>query len=542
MIKKFLVTCALPYANGDIHLGHILEHVQADIWVRYKKMIGYEVYFICADDAHGTPIMLKAKKIGIHPEKIIAQSITMHKRDFCTFNINHDNYHSTHSQENLSLLYLIYDRLKKNGLINNNFVSQLYDKEKEMFLPDRFVKGDCPRCKSTNQYGDNCEVCGAVYNSKDLLNPVSLISQSIPITRKSKHFFFNLPVFTDILKTWINSAFSQKQVVNKMQEWFNLGLKEWNISRDKPYFGFKIPDTTDKYFYVWMDATIGYISSFKNLCNKNSNIKFESFWNKNASNEIYQFIGKDIIYFHSLFWPAILEGSNFKKPTKLFVHGHLTINGLKMSKSKGNFIKAKTWLKYLDSDSLRYYYASKLSLKIDDIDLNLLDFIQKINSDIVNKIVNLASRTAKFINEKFSGMLSDKVSAPDLYEKFVKFSFQINDDFNNLAFNKVIQKVIFLTDLANSYIDIESPWKLSKTINIKKLQDVCSMGLNLFRIIMIFLKPIVPDLSLKAENFLNTTLTWKSIHYPLINHKISNFKKLYSRIKFDNIKFILQNK
>lgn len=534
-MKNILVTCAFPYANGEIHLGHILEHVQADIWVRYKKMLGNKVYFICADDSHGTPIMLKAEKDGITPEEIIKNMRLSHKKDLKLFNIDHDNYSYTHSKENLYFLNLIYTRLRNNKLINSYYISQLYDKEKKMFLPDRFVTGYCPKCKKPNQYGDNCDNCGAVYNSKDLINPISLISNSVPTMKRSKHFFFNLPYFTDILINWINNSIPQKTIVNKIKEWFKLGLKEWNISRDAPYFGFKIPQTKNKYFYVWMDATIGYISTFKNLCNKNLSINFEKFWNKESTSELYHFIGKDIIYFHSLFWPAILEGSGFRKPTKIFVHGHLTINGKKMSKSKNNFITANTWLKNFDSDSLRYYYASKLSLKIDDIDLNISDFIQKINSDIVNKIVNLASRNAKLIDEKCYGFLSEQLLNPILYKKFTDCSYEISNYFNNLEFSKVIKKIMFLTNLANQYIDQQAPWKFLKKNDIKNLQNICSMGINLFRVIMTFIKPILPNLSLKTEKFLNTKLIWRNITSPLLNHKISRFKILYSRIKIDKI-------
>lgn len=539
-MKKILVTCAFPYANGDIHLGHLLEHIQADIWVRYKRMTGNIVYFICADDAHGTPIMLKANKLGIQPEQIIFDVNNKHKKDLYNFNISYDNYYTTHSKENLSMLYLIYNKLKKKGLIKKRIVSQLYDEKKGMFLPDRFVKGNCPKCFSDNQYGDNCEICGEIYNSKDLINPKSVLSNSIPVIRNSEHFFFDLPSLTNMLNCWINSGVLNKQIMNKTKEWFKSGLKEWNISRDKPYFGFKIPDSNEKYFYVWMDATIGYLSTFLNLCNKKNNINFESFWCKNSDAEIYHFIGKDIIYFHSLFWPAILESSDFRKPTKLFVHGHLTINGLKMSKSRKSYINACDWLKYLDADSLRYYYASKLSSKVQDIDLKIQDFVGKINSDIVNKIINLASRNASFINKIFSNILSDEICNKNLHQKFIENTIEIFKYYNELEYNKVIKKIMSMTNLANQYIDEQSPWLLVNIINKKKkLHNICTMGINLFRIIMVVIKPIMPVLSSKAEIFLNTKLNWDDIDVPLLNHKLSKFEKLYNRIEINKLHNLL---
>ncbi len=403
--KKILVTCALPYANGSIHLGHMLEHIQADVWVRYQRMRGHEVNFICADDAHGTPIMLKAQQLGITPEQMIGEMSQEHQTDFAGFNISYDNYHSTHSEENRQLSELIYSRLKENGFIKNRTISQLYDPEKGMFLPDRFVKGTCPKCKSPDQYGDNCEVCGATYSPTELIEPKSVVSGATPVMRDSEHFFFDLPSFSEMLQAWTRSGALQEQVANKMQEWFESGLQQWDISRDAPYFGFEIPNAPGKYFYVWLDAPIGYMGSFKNLCDKRGDsVSFDEYWKKDSTAELYHFIGKDIVYFHSLFWPAMLEGSNFRKPSNLFVHGYVTVNGAKMSKSRGTFIKASTWLNHFDADSLRYYYTAKLSSRIDDIDLNLEDFVQRVNADIVNKVVNLASRNAGFINKRFDGV------------------------------------------------------------------------------------------------------------------------------------------
>lgn len=540
-MKKMLVTCALPYANGPIHLGHMLEHIQADIWVRYKKMKGNKVYFICADDTHGTAVMLKAKQLGMSPEDMINIINYEHKEDFINFNINYDNYSSTHSEENRKLSILIYKILKKNGYIKSKIISQFYDPKKFIFLPDRFIKGTCPKCFSLDQYGDNCNNCGAIYNSIELINPISTISNEVPILKKSEHFFFNLPAFKKKLLIWINSGALQKQVINKIKEWFKKGLKEWDISRDELYFGFEIPDTLGKYFYVWLDAPIAYISTFKDLCKIRNNINFKKFWKVNSKYELYHFIGKDIIYFHSVFWPAILEGINFRKPTNIFVHGYITINGMKMSKSKGTFIKAKTFLNHLDPDCLRYYYATKLSSNIDDIDLNLKDFVQKVNTDIVNKLVNLASRNANFINKNYNNTLSNKLDNPDLYKTFIKYSFKIDKAFNNRENNLAIKNIIFLADLANQYIDNKSPWKIVKNYGYTDhVHDICSMGIQLFRILMIFLKPVIPSLAKRVEKFLNIKLLWDDISKPLLSHRINYFEKLFKRITLKQIKNIIK--
>ncbi|XBC39835.1 MAG: methionine--tRNA ligase [Buchnera aphidicola (Chaetogeoica yunlongensis)] len=540
MKKKILVTCAFPYANGDLHIGHMLEHIQADIWVRYKKMKKYEIWFICSDDAHGTPIMLKSDSLNLSPEKYISYIYKNHVRDLKNFNINYDNYYSTHSLENLFFLKKIYSSLKKQGLIIKKDIFQLFDDFKKIFLPDRYVKGSCPICYKHDQYGDHCEVCGASYSAVDLLNPVSILSGYTPILKKSLHFFFNLPYFKDFLKSWISSDVFQGSVMNKLSEWLKLGLKEWDISRDSPYFGFNIPEFLDKYFYVWLDAPIGYISTFKNLCNKNHDINFFDFWNKDSNCELYHFIGKDIIYFHSFFWPSILEAINFRKPTKIFVHGHVTMNGLKLSKSKGTLVLAKKWLKYLDSDSLRYYYASKLSSKVQDIEINFDHFVGKVNSDIVNKIVNLASRVSYFINFRFGSMLSSRIDNLMLYDKFINSSIYIENMFERCEFNLVVIKVISLADLANSYIDDKKPWELAKHVKYDIiLHDVCTMAINLFRILATWLKPIVPDLVEKVEEFLNITLLWEDISSPLLNHNISMFKNLRNRIDLNNCLKIL---
>ncbi|MCR3755148.1 MAG: methionine--tRNA ligase [Candidatus Westeberhardia cardiocondylae] len=533
--KKMIVTCALPYANESIHLGHILEHIQADIWVRYQKMQGNKVFFICADDAHGTAIMIKSKKLKQNPKKLIKKIHSEHHKDLIDFNINYDNYYSTHSKENYKLIKLIYKRLKKNGFIKTKTTYQFYDKKENIFLPDRFIKGNCPKCKSHNQFGDNCEICGEIYNSIDILNPKSTISNSIPIIKKSKHLFFNLPHFKNMLHNWINSNILQKEITNKTKEWIKSGLKSWNISRDHPYFGFKIPNVSNKYFYVWLDATIGYMGTFKNLCNKKNYISFNDFWKKNSKHKLYHFIGKDIIYFHTLFWPSILEGSNFRKPTNIFVHGYLTINGKKMSKSKGNFIKARDYLNYLEPDCLRYYYASKLSSKIKDINFNTKNFVEKVNTDIVNKIVNLASRNANFIEKYFNGYLSKQISNTKLYDKFINEKNNIEIFFLNRETKKVTQKIIFLANLANQYINKKAPWKIKIEEKNKSLHNICSMGIHLFRILIIYLKPILPSLANKTELFLNTSLSWNNIKIPLISHKIRPFKILFKRIQLKKV-------
>ncbi|MCC8365888.1 methionine--tRNA ligase [Xenorhabdus sp. PB61.4] len=534
--KKLLVTCALPYANGPIHLGHILEHIQADIWVRYHRMRGKEVHFVCADDAHGTPIMLKAQQAGITPEEMIDKVHLEHQQDFAGFAISYDNYHSTHSEENRALASEIYLKLKQNGYIKNRTISQLFDPEKSMFLPDRFVKGTCPKCKSEDQYGDNCEVCGTTYAPTELINPRSVVSGATPEMRETEHFFFDLPAFSDMLQQWTRSGTLQEQVANKMQEWFESGLQQWDITRDAPYFGFEIPDEPGKYFYVWLDAPIGYMGSFQNLCNKRDDLNFDEFWEKDSKTDLYHFIGKDIVYFHSLFWPAMLEGSNYRKPTNVFVHGYITVNGTKMSKSRGTFIKAETYLKHLDADCLRYYYAAKLSSRIDDIDLNLEDFVQRVNSDIVNKVVNLASRNAGFINKRFGGKLADKLADPALYQKFVDAAQGIEDDFTNREFGKAIREIMALADLANRYVDEQAPWVIAKQEGRDDdLQAVCSMGINLFRVLMTYLKPILPGLTERAEAFLNTELTWDGISQPLLSHNISPFKALFNRIEMAKV-------
>ena len=540
--RKILVTCALPYANGSIHLGHMLAHVQADVWVRYQRMRGNTVNFICADDAHGTPIMLKAQQLGIAPETMIAEIQKEHEADFAGFNISFDNYHSTHSPENKELATFIYSQLKNNGFINSRSISQLFDPEKEMFLPDRFVKGTCPKCKAEDQYGDNCDNCGETYSPTDLINPKSAVSGATPIMKDSVHFFFDLPQFEGMLKTWTRSGALQEETANKMNEWFESGLQQWDISRDAPYFGFEIPGETGKYFYVWLDAPIGYMGSFKNYCDKNNHIDFNEYWKKDSTTELYHFIGKDIVYFHSLFWPAMLEGAGFRKPTQVFVHGYVTVNGAKMSKSKGTFIKASTYLKHLDPECLRYYYTAKLNQRIDDLDLNLDDFIQRVNSDIVNKVVNLASRNAGFITKRFEGILSEECDNPALFAEFKDAATSIGELYEKREFSRAVREIMALADKANQYVDEKAPWVVAKQEGKDaQLHAICSMGINLFRVLMTYLKPVLPELAARSEAFLNTTLTWEALFSPLTKHPLGPFKALFHRIDAKHVEAMVED-
>lgn len=537
-----LVTCALPYANGSIHLGHMLEHIQADIWVRYQRMRGHQVHFICADDAHGTPIMLKAQQLGITPEAMIAAVSKEHQTDFAGFNINFDNYHSTHSDENRELAELIYGRLKAGDFIKGRTITQLFDPEKSMFLPDRFVKGTCPKCKSPEQYGDNCDSCGATYSPTELIDPKSAVSGATPVMKDSEHFFFDLPQFETWLAGWVRgSGAIQEEMANKMQEWFESGLQQWDITRDAPYFGFEIPGAPGKYFYVWLDAPIGYMASFKNLCNKRGDIDFDSYWKKDSTAELYHFIGKDIAYFHCLFWPSMLEGAGFRKPTKVNVHGYVTVNGAKMSKSKGTFIKASTYLNHLDPECLRYYYAAKLNSRIDDLDLNLDDFVARVNADVVNKLVNLASRNAGFIAKRFDGKLATTCAEPELYAEFANASASISEAYEAREFSRAIREIMALADKANRYVDEKAPWVLAKQEGADaELQAVCSVGINLFRVLMAYLKPVMPLLAERAELFLGETLTWDGVALPLTHHQLAPFKALFSRIEPAKIEAMIE--
>ncbi len=528
--RKILITSALPYANGPIHLGHLLEYIQTDIWSRFQKARGHECYYVCADDAHGTPIMLKAQQLGLTPELMIAQTAIEHQADFKDFLIGFDNYHSTHSEENREFASEIYQKLDAGGYIKRRSISQLFDPEKQMFLPDRFVKGDCPKCGALDQNGDSCDVCGATYSPTELKNPKSVVSGATPVLKDSEHYFFDLPAFEEMLQQWTRGGALQSEMSNKLQEWFKDGLQQWDISRDAPYFGFEIPGAPGKYFYVWLDAPIGYLASFKNYCDK-TGVDFSAFWQKDSTAEVYHFIGKDIIYFHSLFWPAMLDGAGYRKPTSVFAHGFVTVNGAKMSKSKGTFIKARTYLEQLNPEYLRYYFASKLTSGIVDLDLNLEDFSQKVNADLVGKVVNIASRCASFIAKKFDGKLSAELVEPELYADFINQGEVIATAFEEREYARAIRDIMALADKANQYIDAKAPWVLAKDeTKQQETHDVCSMGINLFRVLMHYLKPVLPAMAAEVEAFLQVELRWDSYSAPLVNHHINSFKPLMQRV------------
>lgn len=534
--RKILVTSALPYANGPIHLGHLVEYIQTDIWARFQKQRGHCCYFVCADDSHGTPIMLKADAEGISPEQLIGRLSKEHLQDFIEFGIEFDNYHSTHSPENETLASLLYCRLRDAGHISKREITQAYDPIKQMFLPDRFIKGECPKCDAQDQYGDNCEACGTTYAPSELKNAVSVISGETPVNRTSLHYFFKLGDFADMLKTWTQAGHLQKEVINKLEEWQEAGLREWDISRDAPYFGFEIPDAPGKYFYVWLDAPIGYMASFKNLCAKQG-LDFDEFWAKNSTTELYHFIGKDIIYFHALFWPAMLSGANFRTPSAIFTHGFLTVNGVKMSKSRGTFIKARTYLEHLNPEYLRYYFAAKLNASIDDIDLNFDDFSQRVNSDLVGKVVNIASRCSGFISKRFANTLSKDCVEPALFKQFVAANEDIAFFYEAREFAKAMRKIINLADLANQYIADKKPWQIAKEEGREQeLHAVCSMSINLFRLLVAYLKPVLPALTTEAELFLNLdSQPWPDQAKPLTEHTIKQFKPLMMRVDADKI-------
>ncbi len=538
--RNILVTSALPYANGPIHLGHLVEYIQTDIWARFQRIRNNTCYYVCADDAHGTPIMLRARQDGITPEELIAVTQKEHEADFDGFLIKFDNYYTTHSRENKEFASSIYLKLREHGHIDTRTIKQAYDPEADMFLPDRFIKGTCPKCGADDQYGDNCEVCGATYDSTELKNPVSAVSGATPIEKDSEQYFFKLSHFTEMLHEWLNSGHVQPEIANKLNEWFEEGLQDWDISRNAPYWGFEIPDAPGKYFYVWLDAPIGYMASFKNLCDR-TGINFDDFWSADSKNELYHFIGKDIARFHTLFWPAVLEAAGYRKPSAVFCHGFLTVNGQKMSKSRGTFIKARTYLDHLNPEYLRYYYTAKLSSGVDDIDLNLEDFMQRVNSDLVGKVVNIASRCAGFITKKFDGKLSTELPDADLYNDMVTAGDQIAEFYEKREYNKAVREIMAQADKANVYIDENKPWILIKEEGREnEVQKVCSQGLNMFRLLMTYLKPILPATAEKSENFLNTKLNWSNIDIPLLAHHINKFKPLLTRIEKEQIDAITE--
>ena len=540
--RNILVTSALPYANGPIHLGHLVEYIQTDIWARFQRLRGETCYYVCADDAHGTPIMLRARQEGITPEELIAKTQKEHEADFADFLIGFDNYYTTHSDENKAIASDIYLKLREDGHIRKETIKQAYDPEAEMFLPDRFIKGICPKCDADDQYGDNCESCGATYAPTELKNPVSAVSGATPIEKDSEQYFFKLSDFSDMLKKWMfEDGHVQTEIANKQSEWLDEGLQDWDISRNAPYWGFEIPDAPGKFFYVWMDAPMGYIASFKNLCDK-TDISFEEYWDKDSKNEVYHFIGKDIARFHTLFWPAVLDGSGYRKPSAIFCHGFLTVNGQKMSKSRGTFIKARTYLDHLKPEYLRYYYAAKLSDGVDDIDLNLEDFMQRVNSDLVGKVVNIASRCAGFIKKKFDNQLSSELPEPELYQDMVSAGKAIAEHFENREYSKAVREIMAQADKANVYIDDNKPWVLAKEEGQEDhVQKICSQGLNMFRLLMTYLKPILPETAENSEKFLNTELLWNNIEQPLLSHTINKFKPLITRIEKEQIEAMTED-
>ena len=540
--RKILVTSALPYANGPIHIGHLVEYIQTDIWSRFQKMRGHECYYVCADDAHGTPIMLRARQEGITPEALIARVAVEHKTDFADFRIGFDNYHSTHSEENRHYATLIYARNRDKGHIAIRTITQAYDPVEHMFLPDRFIKGECPKCGARDQYGDNCEACGASYSPSELKNPYSVVSGAKPVDKESEHYFFKLGDFEAMLKAWTRGGHVQKEVANKLDEWFEAGLQEWDISRDAPYFGFEMPDHPGKYFYVWLDAPIGYMASFRNLCDRTPGLDFDAFWAKDSTAELYNFIGKDIVYFHTLFWPAMLHGADFRTPSAVYVHGFLTVDGAKMSKSRGTFIKARTYLDHLDPEYLRYYFAAKLGPGVDDIDLNLEDFTARVNADLVGKVVNIASRCAGFVTKRFEGRLSAQIAEPELLAEFLAAGPSIAAAYEGREYSRAVREIMALADVANRYIDERKPWVIAKDAGRDaELLEVCSMGLNLFRVLIGYLRPILPGTAEKAEAFLRVgPLAWDALALPLLGHVIGTFEPLMTRVDPKRVEAMLE--
>lgn len=545
-MRKILVTSALPYANGSLHLGHMVEHIQADIWVRFQKSQKHQCYFICGEDSHGTPMMLAAEKAGVLPEDLAKKYQLEHHQDLQDFLIGYDNFHTTHSEENKELSSEIYLALQKKGDIETKTIQQAFDQEKKIFLPDRYVRGECPKCSAENQYGDGCEVCGAHYDPLDLKNPRSAISGSEPILKETEHYFFCLNNYQEMLSAWIKQGHLQEEVANKLQEWFKEGLKEWDISRDEPYFGFEIPGAQGKYFYVWLDAPIGYMASFKNLCVKKGlgDEEFTKYWQEGSQTELYHFIGKDIVYFHALFWPAILSGSGYRTPSRINVHGFLTVNGEKMSKSRGTFITARQYLNNLPAEYLRYYFAAKLSDGLDDIDFNLNDFVQRVNADLVGKFINIASRCSGFISKNFSGELATEYNAEglQLYNSFVDKQNVIAKLYDERQYSKAVREIMLLADEANKFIDANKPWVLIKDQQTKNdAHVVCSVGINLFKILTTYLQPILPGLSKQIMGFLQVDdLAWEQIQSPMYGHKINKFKPMIVRVDIKEVMKMLE--
>lgn len=530
--RRILVTAALPYANGSIHMGHMLEYIQTDIWARFQRAMGNKVVFAWADDAHGTPVMLRAEKEGIEPEELIEQMHAEHLEDFEDFAISFDNFSSTHTDTNRKLVERIWSALEDHGVVRTETIEQYFDTERDMFLPDRFIKGSCPRCGSEDQYGDSCESCGATYDPTELKDPRSVVSGSTPVMKKTEHYFVTLSAFSDSLKEWIRSGALQQEVANKLEEWFADGLRDWDVTRDAPYFGFRIPDTEDKFFYVWMDAPVGYLASFKELCERHG-WDFEDWMRPGSDTEMHHFIGKDIIYFHCLFWPAMLEGAKLRRPTGVYAHGFLTVNGTKMSKSRGTFIMARTWLEHLHPDYLRYYFAAKLGSGLADIDLNFEDFRYRVNADLVGKLVNIASRSAGFIHKLGGGRLAAELPDPELHQRFVGEHLAITDDFEKRNYHSAIRRIMALADEANVYINEHEPWRLAKEAGREdEVVAICTQALNLFRLLMTWLSPVIPLTAEKAAEFLDTRLDdFNQVGDALLDHAINKFEPLLQRVE-----------
>ena len=541
--REILVTSALPYANGPIHIGHLVEYIQTDIWARFQRLVGNDCYYICADDAHGTPVMLKAQDAGIEPEQLIAEMHKAHIRDFETFHIQFDNYYSTHSEENRAISAQIYQCAKEKGYIEKRKIRQAYDQSAAMFLPDRYIRGECPRCGATDQYGDCCEVCGSTYNASELINPRSVISGDKPVLRESDHYFFKLGVLEKRLKSWLSSDRVQQGIKNKLDEWFSAGLQDWDISRDAPYFGFEIPDHPGKYFYVWLDAPIGYIASFKNYCDRKG-LDYKRFWDADSKTELHHFIGKDIAYFHTLFWPALLDSANLRLPTRVYSHGFLTVDGAKMSKSRGTFIKAETYAKHLNPEYLRYYFAAKLGSGIDDIDLNIKDFVLRVNSDLVGKVINIAGRCASFIAKYFDNRIicSKQLLGHQCYKKFKDAEAKICQGYEKVEYAAAMRLIMSLADEANRLIDHHKPWAMAKEKGASaELHEICSLGLLLFSRLCLYLKPVLPIMTEEAEKFLNISVShWDD--NPFVEkdyHTIKLFKPLMTRIELKTVEAMI---
>ena len=531
--RKIMVSSALPYANGYIHMGHLVEYIQSDIWARFQKQRGHECYYVCAADTHGTPIMVKAREQNISPEEMVARVSAEQHEDLKAFDVAFDNFHSTHSPENEELVCRMFEALRDADHVYTKTIEQAYDERENMFLPDRFVRGTCPRCKSADQYGDACEVCGATYTPNDLIEPVSVLSGTKPVWRESEHYFFRLSAFEEKLREWMATADLHQNITSKLEEWFSAGLQDWDISRDAPYFGFRIPGTEDKYFYVWLDAPVGYLASFLHLCNRTEGLEFDDYWMPGGDTEVYHFIGKDIVYFHTLFWPAVLDGAGFRTPNSVFAHGFLTVNGKKMSKSRGTFINARTYLANLDPNCLRYYYAAKLGPGMDDIDLNLDDFVARVNSDLVGKLVNIASRCAGFISKRFAGRLAASLGDPDLYGEFARAGEEIAGHYEKREYSKAMRAVMALADKANRYIEDKKPWIMIKDEKqAAAVQDVCTQGLNMFRALMIYLTPVLPSLAADAREIFNEAAwPWSAADTPLLDHEITKYRPLITRVE-----------